>query len=90
MDIATLRPEGSNSYKWNQDQGWEKGRKALNNAKRVYGKDGEGVREYCELISRLLGDDEDDEEAAAEVLRREALEESTRVIRQLLESDKRR
>lgn len=91
VDTATLRPTGSSSHKWNQDQGWEKGRNALKSARGYYGKDGEGVREYCELVLRLLGDeDEESEEAAAEVLRKEALAESTRVIRALLESEKRR
>lgn len=91
VDAATLRPTGFNSHKWNQDQGWENGRKALQNAKCYYGKDGEGIREYCELVLRLLGDeDEQDEEAAAELLRKEALAESTRVVRALLESEKRR
>ncbi|KAI9644299.1 hypothetical protein NHQ30_007655 [Ciborinia camelliae] len=91
VDTATLRPTGFNSHKWNQDQGWEKGRDALKNARGYYGKDGEGIREYCDLVLRLLGDeDEEDEEAAAEILRKEALAESTRVIRALLESEKRR
>ncbi|CAD6442442.1 e4a2573f-0046-446f-a765-497863ffe964 [Sclerotinia trifoliorum] len=91
VDTATLRPTGPNSHKWNQDQGWEKGRNALKSARGYYGKDGEGVREYCELVLRLLGDeDEESEEAAAETLRKEALAESTRVIRALLESEKRR
>ncbi|KAF7873943.1 hypothetical protein EAF04_002615 [Stromatinia cepivora] len=91
VDTATLRPSGFNSHKWNQDQGWEKGRNALKSARGYYGKDGEGVREYCELVLRLLGDeDEEEEEAAAEILRKEALAESTRVIRALLESEKRR
>lgn len=91
VDTATLRPTGFNSHKWNQDQGWEKGRAALKNARNYWGKDGEGVREYCELVLRLLGDeDEEDEEATAEILRKEALEESTRVVRALLESEKRR
>ncbi|KAF7887658.1 hypothetical protein EAF00_009952 [Botryotinia globosa] len=91
VDAATLRPTGFNSHKWNQDQGWENGRKALQTARGYYGKDGEGIREYCELVLRLLGDrDEQDEEAAAEILRKEALVESTRVVRALLESEKRR
>ncbi|KAG4026085.1 hypothetical protein MFRU_045g00300 [Monilinia fructicola] len=85
---ATLRPTGSNSHNWNQDKGWENGRACLKTASTVYGKDGEGIREYSNLILRLVGDE--DEESMAEVLQREALEESTRVIRELLESEKRR
>ncbi|ESZ93948.1 hypothetical protein SBOR_5651 [Sclerotinia borealis F-4128] len=91
VDTATLRPTGFGAHKWNQDQGWEKGKDALKKARMYYGKDGEGIREYCNLVLRLLGDaDEEDDEAAAELLRKEALAESTRVIQALLESEKRR
>ncbi|QSZ33318.1 hypothetical protein DSL72_002906 [Monilinia vaccinii-corymbosi] len=86
---ATLRPTGANSHKWNQDKGWEDGRACLKMARTVCGRDGEAIREYCNLVLRLVGDEEQ-EESLAKILQREALDESTRVIRELLESEKRR
>lgn len=43
---------------WNQDKGWQAGIEALKGARKVYGKDGEGVREFGRIVLRLLEDGE--------------------------------
>lgn len=93
---ATLRPVedagkpqyGNNGYKrkntqpWNQDVGNNKGVEALKKARKAYGKDGEGVRQYGTLILQLLAKDETN---AEELIRRELEEENAKSVKQLLE-----
>lgn len=71
---------------WNPDRGLQKGVLALQAARRKYGKDGEGVREYGELVLQLLARDEEmDAERQIQV---EIAEENERVIRQLLDGER--
>lgn len=70
---------------WNQDRGYENGVKALNRARTAYGKDGEGVREFCELILQLVS--QDNEVDAAEILEKELAAENARIVQQLLNGD---
>ncbi|KAH8590273.1 hypothetical protein B0O99DRAFT_308673 [Bisporella sp. PMI_857] len=70
---------------WSNARGEQSGVQALKNARRVYGKDGEGIRQYGELILQILqGDNEVD---AAEALERERREEDAKLISQLLEAE---
>jgi len=67
---------------WNQDRGLEKGREALDRVREAWGKDGEGVREYGELVLRIVeGVD------AEELVRRELERENTRIVKALLDGE---
>jgi hypothetical protein len=67
---------------WNQDRGLEKGREALGKARAAWGKDGEGVREYGELVLRIVeGID------AEESVRLELERENARIVRALLDGE---
>jgi hypothetical protein len=67
---------------WNQDRGLEKGRAALGHARAAWGKDGEGVREFGELVLRIVeGVD------AEELVRRELERENARIVKALLEGE---
>lgn len=67
---------------WNQDRGLENGRKALDRARGAWGKDGEGVREYGELVLQIVeGID------AEEAVRRELEKENARIVRALLDGE---
>lgn len=67
---------------WNQDQGLENGREALRKGREAWGKDGEGVREYGELILRIVeGVD------AEELVRRELERENARIVKALLDGE---
>ena len=67
---------------WNQDRGLEKGREALDRAREAWGKDGEGVREYGELVLRIVeGVDSE------EVVRRELDRENARIVQAILDGE---
>ena len=51
---------------WNSDSGMALGVEALGRARRMYGRDGEGVREYGRLVLQLL---ERESEGSKEVIR---------------------
>lgn len=70
---------------WDRNRGNQSGIQALKNARRVYGKDGEGVREYGKLILQLLSGDETID--ATEMIRREVGEEDARIISELLKAE---
>jgi len=69
---------------WDQNRGNDSGVQALRNARRVYGKDGEGVRQYGELILQILNraNTVDD---AVETIEQERRDEDARVINELLQ-----
>lgn len=58
---------GGKGY-WTQDKGWEAGIEAYRKAKKVYGKDGEGVREFGRVVSMLLEREEVGREVIGEFL----------------------
>jgi hypothetical protein len=67
---------------WNQDRGLEKGRQALGRAREAWSKDGEGIREYGELVLRIVeGVD------SKELVRRELDRENARIVRALLDGE---
>ena len=75
---------GKNNYQktWNQDRGLEKGREALGQAREAWGKDGEGVREYGELVLRIVeGVDSED------LVHQELDRENERIVRALLDGE---
>jgi hypothetical protein len=68
---------------WNRERGVENGREALDRARQKWGSDGEGVREYGELVLRLVrGVD------AEEAMRREMEREERRVVEALLGTER--
>lgn len=79
--------KGKGAFKnrpWDQNRGNDSGVQALRNARRVYGKDGEGVRQYGELVLQILNraNAVDD---AVETIAQERRDEDARVINELLQ-----
>jgi len=66
---------------WTRDVGIKEGVGALRRAKEEYGQDGEGVREYADLVLRTISGDGLD---AAQIVQQEIVEENARIIAQLL------
>lgn len=69
---------------WNPDQGTQNGIDALTSAKVDYGKAGEGVREYAELVISLVSRDGLD---VAQLVQEEVAEENAKIIAQLLNGE---
>ena len=69
---------------WDQNRGNDSGVQALRNARRVYGKDGEGVRQYGELVLQLLNRANAVDEAV-DSIEQERRDEDARVINELLQ-----
>jgi len=71
---------------WDQNRGNDSGVQALRNARRVYGKDGEGVRQYGELVLQILNR-ANAVDGAVETIEQERRDEDARVINELLQVD---
>lgn len=70
---------------WTQERGTKNGVRALQNAKGEYGKGGEGMREFADLVLRLIsGDDGPD---GMELVQQEVMDENTKIIAQLLSGE---
>ncbi|KAG0646102.1 putative zinc-finger [Hyphodiscus hymeniophilus] len=77
-----LTGKNNNPKAWNQDRGMEKGIEALRTARGLWGKDGEGVREFGELVLRIVeGLDQE------EIVRRELERENLRVVKALMDGE---
>jgi hypothetical protein len=79
---SKLTGKHNHQKSWNQDRGLEKGRKALDKAREAWGTDGEGVREYGELILRLV-----EGVNAEDLVRRELESENARIVKALMEGE---
>lgn len=75
---------GRDRASWNTDRGTQDGIDALCNAKEQYGKGGEGVREYTELVLKLVSMEGVD---VARLVQEEVAEENAKIIAQLLNGD---
>jgi hypothetical protein len=75
---------GRDRASWNTDRGTQDGIDALGNAKEQYGKGGEGVREYAELVLKLVSTEGLD---VARLVQEEVAEENAKIIAQLLNGD---
>ncbi len=64
--------------------GLRRGREALRDARTDPGEDGDGVREYCELVLHLLSTD------ATATVRDDVATQDVKLIEQLMETDGRR
>jgi len=69
---------------WNSDRGTQEGIDALSRAKLEYGRGGEGVREYANLVLKLVAADGVD---VAQLVQDEVAEENAKIIAQLLNGD---
>lgn len=86
-----LSPEYTNNRakkreQWTQDRGVQDGVKALSDARRVFGKDGEGVREFSRLVLQIASGDTYIDFAAQ--IQSELAEENARIISQLLNNER--
>jgi hypothetical protein len=75
---------GRDKASWNTDRGTQDGIDALCIAKEQYGKGGEGVREYAELVLKLVSMEGVD---VARLVQEEVAEENAKIIAQLLNGD---
>jgi hypothetical protein len=75
---------GGRQGPWNSDRGTQNGIDALGKAKVEFGKDGEGVREYANLVLKLVAADGVD---VARLVQDEVAEENAKIIAQLLNGD---
>jgi hypothetical protein len=69
---------------WNTDRGTQDGIDALRDAKEQYGKGGEGVREFADLVLKLVSMGGMD---IARLVQDEVAEENAKIIAQLLQGD---
>ncbi|KAE9573848.1 hypothetical protein CGMCC3_g10079 [Colletotrichum fructicola] len=83
MKARALAAANPKKEQWSHDVGIRNGKEALRKARTAAGEDGEGVREYVELINHLILKGED--AAAEEAIRKSAAEKDTDLIRKLLE-----
>lgn len=78
------RGNSSRPGPWNSDRGTQDGIDALGKAKLEFGKAGEGVREYANLVLKLVAADGVD---VARLVQDEVAEENAKIIAQLLNGD---
>lgn len=75
----------SHRKEWNQDRGLQDGVEALRQARRLMGKDGEGVREYSKLILQIVSQDATVDAKA--IIQKELAEEDARIVSLLLNGE---
>jgi len=81
--------QGRDRSFWTKEQGTRDGVEALVNAKKVYGKDGEGVREFAELVIKLVSPENaiNGNLERPTVIERQTMDENARMITQLLNGE---
>ncbi|KAF6821276.1 HIT zinc finger [Colletotrichum sojae] len=87
MRVKAMAVANPKKEQWTHDVGIRKGKEALRRARTAGGEDGEGVREYIELINHLItraGEADKVEEA----IRKQAAERDTELIRRLMADDR--
>lgn len=72
---------------WNHDMGIKNGKAALRRAKSASGEEGEGVREYYELILHMMS--ESNKDTASQYVQQQLAQEDTKLIERLLAQEKR-
>jgi hypothetical protein len=80
------RPKQRSQRPWSQDQGVQFGVQALSKARHVFGKDGEGVREFSRLVLQVVSGDSFIDIRAQ--IQKELADENTRIVSQLLNEDR--
>lgn len=86
MKAKALAAANPKREQWTHDIGIRNGKEALRKARNAAGEEGEGVREYVELINHLVSKGED--AAAEEAIRKSAAEKDTELIRRLMAEDR--
>ncbi|EXF80992.1 HIT zinc finger [Colletotrichum fioriniae PJ7] len=87
MKARALAAANPKKEQWTHDVGIRKGKEALRRARAADGEDGEGVREYVELINHLMSQASAAAEAE-EVIRKQAAEKDAELIRRLMTEDR--
>lgn len=75
-------------HTWNHDMGIKQGKDALRKARRADGEQGEGIREYCELITHLMNSGEGAGDVSM-ALQRQATAHDAQLVERLLAEEKR-
>lgn len=75
-------------HTWNHDIGIKQGKDALRKARRADGEQGEGIREYCELITYLMNSGEGADDVSL-ALQRQATAQDAQLVERLLAEEKR-
>ncbi|KAK1639501.1 hypothetical protein BDP81DRAFT_313594 [Colletotrichum phormii] len=87
MKARALAAANPKKEQWTHDVGIRKGKEALRRARAADGEDGEGVREYVELINHLMSQASAAAEAE-EVIRKQAADKDAKLIRRLMTEDR--
>ncbi|KAK2006463.1 HIT zinc finger protein [Colletotrichum eremochloae] len=87
MKARAMAAANPKKEQWTHDVGIRNGKAALRKARNAAGEDGEGVREYIELINHLMSEANAAAEAE-EVIRKQAAEKDAELIRRLMAEDR--
>ncbi|KAK1597730.1 HIT zinc finger protein [Colletotrichum navitas] len=87
MKARAMAAANPKKEQWTHDVGIRNGKAALRKARNAAGEDGEGVREYIELINHLMSQANAAAEAE-EVVRKQAAEKDAELIRRLMAEDR--
>ncbi|EFQ32201.1 HIT zinc finger [Colletotrichum graminicola] len=87
MKARAMAAANPKKEQWTHDVGIRNGKAALRKARDAAGEDGEGVREYIELINHLMSEANATAEAE-EVVRKQAAEKDAELIRRLMAEDR--
>ncbi|KXH66110.1 HIT zinc finger [Colletotrichum salicis] len=87
MKARALAAANPKKEQWTHDVGIRKGKEALRRARAADGEDGEGVREYVELINHLMSQASAAAEAE-EVIRKQTADKDAELIRRLMTEDR--
>ncbi|GJC82345.1 hypothetical protein ColLi_05183 [Colletotrichum liriopes] len=87
MKARAMAAANPKKEQWTHDVGLRNGKEALRKARNAAGEDGEGVREYIELINHLMSEANAAAEAD-EVIRKQAAEKDAELIRRLMTEDR--
>ncbi|GKT49380.1 putative zinc-type alcohol dehydrogenase-like protein YbdR [Colletotrichum spaethianum] len=87
MKARAMAAANPKKEQWTHDVGIRNGKEALRKARNAAGEDGEGVREYIELINHLMSKANAAAEAE-EVIRKQAAEKDAELIRRLMTEDR--
>jgi hypothetical protein len=68
---------------WNHDLGIKNGKAALRRAKTADGEEGEGVREYYELVLHMMNETSD-RDRASQLVQQQIAQEDTKLVERLL------
>ncbi|KAK2055664.1 hypothetical protein LY76DRAFT_661579 [Colletotrichum caudatum] len=87
MKARAMAAANPKKEQWTHDVGIRNGKAALRKARNAAGEDGEGVREYIELINHLMSEANAAAEAE-EVVRKQAAEKDAELIRRLMAEER--